>query len=47
VIEFLISPGASFVSGHAMVADGGAIVGTGLLMPKSGEAQVIPSEINK
>jgi NAD(P)-dependent dehydrogenase (short-subunit alcohol dehydrogenase family) len=47
VIEFLISPGASFVSGHAMVADGGAIVGTGLLMPKSGEAQVIPGEINK
>lgn len=47
VIEFLISSAASFVNGHAMVADGGAIVGTGLLMPKSGAAKVIPGEINK
>lgn len=46
VIEFLISPGASFVSGHAMVADGGAIVGTGLLAPKAGEARVIPEDVN-
>ena len=36
VIEFLVSPAASFVSGHAMVADGGAMVGTGLVAPKAG-----------
>jgi NAD(P)-dependent dehydrogenase (short-subunit alcohol dehydrogenase family) len=46
VIEFLISSAASFVSGHAMVADGGAIVGTGLLAPKAGEAHVIPESVN-
>lgn len=46
VIEFLLSPAASFVSGHAMVADGGAIVGTGLLHPAAGEGQVIPDGIN-
>ncbi len=46
VIEFLISPAASFVSGHAMVADGGAIVGTGLLAPKAGEAPIIPESVN-
>lgn len=38
VIEFLVSTAASYVSGHAMVADGGAVVGTGLLPPKAGAA---------
>jgi len=47
VIEFLVSPAASFVNGHALVADGGAVVGTGLLAPATGEAKVIPGEINK
>ncbi len=35
VLEFLISPAASYVTGHAMVADGGAVVGTGLVLPKA------------
>jgi meso-butanediol dehydrogenase / (S,S)-butanediol dehydrogenase / diacetyl reductase len=47
VIEFLISPAASYVNGHAMIADGGTINGTGLLPPASGEGKVIPAEINK
>ena len=37
VMEFLISPAASYVNGHAMTVDGGAIVGTGLLAPASGK----------
>jgi NAD(P)-dependent dehydrogenase (short-subunit alcohol dehydrogenase family) len=46
VIEFLVSPAASFVNGHALVADGGAVVGTGLLLPASGEQRAIPREVN-
>lgn len=33
VVEFLVSPGAKYVSGHAMVVDAGTIVGTGLMQP--------------
>lgn len=35
VIEFLILPASSYVNGMAMVADGGAAAGTGLLPPKT------------
>lgn len=45
VVEFLISSAASYVSGHALVADGGAMVGTGLLNPKAGAAKVIPGDV--
>ena len=37
VMEFLISPASSYVSGHAMAVDGGAIVGTGLMAPATGK----------
>lgn len=44
VMEFLISPASSYVNGLAMVADGGAIVGTGLLPPKAGLGHMMPQE---
>ncbi len=47
VMEFLVSPASSYVSGHAMVADGGTIGGTGLLPPKVGSQNVIPHGINE
>lgn len=47
VIEFLISPAASYVSGHALVADGGAMVGTGLLAPRTGGTGAIPKDVNR
>jgi meso-butanediol dehydrogenase/(S,S)-butanediol dehydrogenase/diacetyl reductase len=40
VMEFLISPAASYVSGHALAADGGAIVGSGLMAPASGKQRM-------
>ena len=43
VMEFLISPAASYVNGIAMVADGGAVTGTGLLPPKAGEQSPMPA----
>jgi meso-butanediol dehydrogenase / (S,S)-butanediol dehydrogenase / diacetyl reductase len=42
VMEFLISPGSSYISGHALAADGGAIVGSGLMLPASSK-QVAPA----
>ncbi len=41
VMEFLISPAASYVSGHALAVDGGAIVGTGLLAPATGKQRAM------
>jgi meso-butanediol dehydrogenase / (S,S)-butanediol dehydrogenase / diacetyl reductase len=41
VMEFLISPASSYVSGHAMAVDGGAIVGTGLMAPSSGKQRPV------
>ena len=40
VMEFLISPAASYVSGQAIAADGGAIAGTGLLPPAAGKQRM-------
>jgi meso-butanediol dehydrogenase/(S,S)-butanediol dehydrogenase/diacetyl reductase len=43
VMEFLISPAASYVNGLAMVADGGAVTGSGLLPPKAGDQSAMPA----
>jgi NAD(P)-dependent dehydrogenase (short-subunit alcohol dehydrogenase family) len=43
VMEFLISPAASYVNGLAMVADGGAVTGSGLLPPKAGDQSTLPA----
>lgn len=41
VMEFLISPAASYVNGHALAVDGGAMVGTGLLAPATGRQRAV------
>ena len=46
VLEFLVSPASSYVTGHALVADGGALVGTGLVLPSNAASAAIPAAIN-